>query len=210
MTWEIDWEGPIRPKRQKNSACGRHLYYCKLRERLTVPFQSQNGQKFPACGRQLYYCKLRDRLRGPFQAKNAKKSCLRQALILLWTESEADSALSKSKISCHWQAFLLLWTERWAEGALSKPNRKKILPEAGTYIIVNWEIGWGGPFKGKKAKNLLPATGTYIIVNWERLTEPFQRPKWSKKICLRQAVKLFRTESDVSLHVSHCSHSTME
>ena len=73
-------------------------------------------------------------------------------------------------------------------GPFQSQTGKKILPEAGTYIIVNWEIGWGGPFKGKKAKNLLPATGTYIIVNWERgWRSPFKGQNGQKKsACGRQ------------------------
>ena len=91
------------------------------------PLKVKKAEKFPACGRHLFYWKLRDRLRGPFQAKKAKKSCLRQALILLWTEREVNSALSKSK---------------WP----------KISCLASTSVIVNWEMGWGGPFKAKQEK----------------------------------------------------------
>ena len=129
VNWEIDWGGPFKPKRQKNPACGRHLYYCELRERLIVPFQSQNGQKFPA-----------------------------------------------------WQALPLLWTERWAEGALSKPNRKKNPAcDRHLYHCELREVD-GALSKAKMVKKILPATGAF---------------------------KSFWTESDVSLHVSHCSHATM-
>ena len=74
---------------------------------------------------------------------------------------------------------------------------KKILPAAGTYIIVNWERGWECPFKAKKAKKFLPAAGTYIIVNWERGWEecPFKARK-AKKFCLWQALKLLSTERE--------------
>ena len=110
---------------QKISACGRHLYYCELRERLIVPFQSQNGQKFPAWqalpllwterwaegalskpnrkknptwGRHLYYSELRDRLRGPFQRQKGQKSPACDRHLYHCELREVDGALSKAKM----------------------------------------------------------------------------------------------------------------
>ena len=159
-------------KRPNISCLRQTLYYCELRNRLRGPFKAKKAKK--SCLPQTlillwtereaarglskskrpkisclwqtpYYCEQRDRLtsdggRCPFKAKKAKKSCLPQTIIL---------------------------RDRLTEPFQSQKG-KKILPAAGTYIIVNWEIGWGGPLKAKKAKKILPAAGTYIIMNWER------------------------------------------
>ena len=64
----------------------------------------------------------------PFKAKKRPKIfCLRQPLKTLWTEREAEGALSKQKRPksfCLRQAIILLWNERKAEGALSKSQEK--------------------------------------------------------------------------------------
>jgi hypothetical protein len=47
-----------------------------MRERLRVLFKSQEGQKFSACSRHLYYCELKEKLRVPFQSKKEAKNFL--------------------------------------------------------------------------------------------------------------------------------------
>ena len=48
------------------------------------------------------------------------------------------------------------------DGALSKPKRQKILPAADNYIERQADRALS---KSKRQKKILPAAGTYIIVN---------------------------------------------
>ena len=65
-----------------------------------------------------------------------------------------------------------------------RKKAKNFLPAAGTYIMVNWERGWGRPFKAIKAKKFQPAAGIYIMENWQRDADgalsKSQKKSWPK------------------------------